>query len=189
MNLVELEDYKEAEGITSPKNDTRTEVLITSISSLIKTYCGTSFVDYYGVDKVETFNLPWAVSKIQLSECPVVSITSAEEKAAGASAFTTLDPSGYVLDTTTDTLVRILDGQEKTWETGYGTVRISYRAGYVSCPEDLKLAVYDLITYYLKDEHKEGFAMQGSTVDNSMPTANDFPPHIKRVLDLYRMLL
>ena len=57
-------------------------------------------------------------------------------------------------------------------------------------PDDLKLAVSDLITYYLKDEHKERRTLGGASIQNQSSTTQRnnvaFPDHIKRVLDLYK---
>ena len=46
-NLITLAEYKESEGIASPKEDLRLNSLIPSVSQLVKTYCGNSLVDYY----------------------------------------------------------------------------------------------------------------------------------------------
>ena len=54
-NLITLQDYKTAEGITQPKDDSRLNVLIPSVSALVKTYCGNSFVDFYSTNKTETY--------------------------------------------------------------------------------------------------------------------------------------
>jgi hypothetical protein len=66
-----------------------------------------------------------------------------------------------------------------------------YKAGYVSTPDDLKLAVFDLIKYYLKDERKERMSIAGATVENAVSsslTGNiGFPDHIKRILDMYKI--
>jgi hypothetical protein len=56
-DLITLQEYKTAEGITQPKEDARLNVLIPSISQLVKTYCGNSFVDFYSTNKTETFNI------------------------------------------------------------------------------------------------------------------------------------
>ena len=65
-----------------------------------------------------------------------------------------------------------------------------YKAGYASLPSDLQLAVFDLITYYLKDEHKERRSIAGASIQNQSSTSQRnnvaFPDHIKRVLDLYK---
>ena len=70
------------------------------------------------------------------------------------------------------------------------TVKIVYTAGYDVIPGDLKLAVLDLVTYYLKDEHKARQSIAGASIQNqSSSTQRDnvsFPDHIKRVLDLYK---
>jgi len=54
----------------------------------------------------------------------------------------------------------------------------------------LRLAVTDLITYYLKDEHKERRTIAGASIQNQASTSQRnnvaFPDHIKRVLDLYK---
>ena len=39
-NLITLQDYKTAEGISAPKDDARLNVLIPSVSELVKTYTG-----------------------------------------------------------------------------------------------------------------------------------------------------
>ena len=43
-DLITVQDYKTAEGITQPKDDARLTVLVPSISELVKTYCGNTFV-------------------------------------------------------------------------------------------------------------------------------------------------
>ena len=54
-NLITLQDYKTAEGITQPKDDSRLYELIPSVSALVKTYCGISFVDFYSTNKQDSF--------------------------------------------------------------------------------------------------------------------------------------
>ena len=52
-DLISLREYKDMEGIQSPKDDYNLSELIISVSQLVKTYCGNSFVDYYATNKVE----------------------------------------------------------------------------------------------------------------------------------------
>ena len=65
-----------------------------------------------------------------------------------------------------------------------------YTAGYASTPEDLKLAVIDLVTYYFKEERKNRQTIAGASIQNPGSTTQRdniaFPDHIKRVLDLYK---
>lgn len=191
-NLVTIEEYKESEGITSPKDDLRLNNLIPSISQLVKTYCGNSIVDYYSTNKVETFDITWDTHIVQLTESPVVSIVSVEERPSYGEAYVVLDADNqeYYFNSTTDSIYRTSGNMYKSWRYGPGSVRVTYKAGYETCPEDLRLAVYDLITYYLKDEHKERKTLAGATVQNQASTTQRnnvaFPDHIKRVLDLYK---
>jgi hypothetical protein len=166
--------------------------LIPSVSQLVKTYCGTSFVDYYTSNKIETFSINWNTNLVQLTETPLVSIVSVEERDDYSSSYTTVPTTEYFADTTLDVIYRVsTSGGAKNWPGGPAAVKITYKAGYDTCPADLKLAVIDLITYYHKDEHKERKVMAGASIQNSASTSQRnnvaFPDHIKRVLDLYKV--
>jgi hypothetical protein len=196
-NLVTIYEYKDSQNITGVKDDARIESLVASISQLIKSYCGNSFVDYYTSAKTEYFNVDYDTHIIQLSESPLVSVTSVHERSSQADDYVLLEKDGtngkydYYIDNTTDSILRTTDEKYKLWEKGVGAVKVVYTAGYSSIPEDLKLAAYDLITYYYKDEYKTRRTIAGATIDNQTTStlrANvGFPDHIKRVLDLYKM--
>ncbi len=192
-NLITLQDYKTAEGITQPKDDSRLNVLIPSVSQLVKTYCGNSFVDFYSSNKTETFTIDWATHIVQLTESPVNSVVSVKERTSYTSAYDTLTTGAYeyYLDTSTDSILRTLSsGRYRNWPQGVDAVEVVYRAGYSAVPADLKLAVLDLVTYYLKDEHKQRQTIAGASLQNQGSTSQNnnvsFPDHIKRVLDLYK---
>ena len=78
----------------------------------------------------------------------------------------------------------------KSFPTGPGAVQVQYKAGYETVPEDLKLAVVDLITYYFRDESKARQTIAGASRQNAASTTQrdnvGFPDHIKRVLDMYK---
>ena len=192
-DLVTLSDYKDAEGIGSPKDDLRISRIIPSVSELVKTYCGNSLVDFYSNNKIEDFDIYWDTFAVQLTESPVISITSVQERSGYDQSYTTLTTGAYefYLDKRTDSVIRTNEsGTRLNWKHGVGSVKVVYRAGYSSTPDDLKLAVFDLVTYYLKDEHKERRTLGGASIQNqSSTTQRDnvaFPDHIKRVLDLYK---
>jgi|TARA_R110000823_G_scaffold11324_1_gene38657 hypothetical protein len=190
-NLITLDDYKTSEKIESTKDDARLNDLIASISALVKTYCGNTIVDHYAANKTETFNITWATNLAQLTESPVNTIVSVEERESFSASYATIPATEYYLDAGTDSIYRVTtSGQSKSWPAGPASVRIIYKAGYATCPADLQLAVIDLINYYHKDEHKARQTMQGaSTANNSTSSQNDnvgFPDHIKRVLDMYK---
>jgi hypothetical protein len=191
-DLITLQEYKTAEGVTQPKDDARLNVLIPSVSQLVKSYCGNSFVDYYSSNKTEVFTIDWGTHVIQLTEGPVNAIVSVQEAQSYGGTLTTLTTAAqeYALNTKTDCVYRTTTAGYKDWPVGVETVRVVYTAGYSTIPGDLKLAVLDLITYYLKDEYKLRQSIAGASLQNpGSSTQRDnvgFPDHIKRVLDLYK---
>ena len=78
----------------------------------------------------------------------------------------------------------------KNWKTGPNSVKVIYTAGYSELPQDLRLAVVDLIMYYHKNEQKQRQTIAGATIQNQNTSSTRgsvaFPDHIKRVLDLYK---
>ena len=190
-NLINLADYKIAEGIQSTKDDAKLDLLINSVSQLVKTYCNTTFVDYYTNAKTELFNINYNESFVQLSEGPVVMSDGNKpvisERDSITSSYTTITQDvDYYVDTDLDCIYRM----NKAWPKGPGAVKVVYKAGYATIPADLKLAVIDLITYYHKDEHKARQTIAGASIQNQSSTSQRnnvaFPDHIKRVLDLYK---
>ena len=80
---------------------------------------------------------------------------------------------------------------DKAFPMGPKAVKVVYRSGYSSTPEDLKLACFDLVKYYLKDERKERLSIAGASIQNPVSTTLreniGFPDHIKRILDFYKV--
>lgn len=193
-NLITLEEYKESQGLSDIKNDARFETLITSVSQLVKTWCANSFVDYVTTDKTEYFNVDWESNVIQLTECPVISVTTVEERSSYSADYVALTVGDYeyYVDMATDSIYRTTTRGYKEWAMGPGAVKVVYKAGYVNIPEDLKLAVIDMITYYWKNEYKESKHIMGATITNVVTSSQlrniGFPDHITRVLELYRQL-
>jgi hypothetical protein len=193
-NLITSDDYKEAKGITTSKEDLRIDSLIASVSQLVKTYCNTSFVDYFSSNRTETFTIDYSTHSLMLTETPVVSIVSVSEREGVSESYVALTSSAgeFYYDDVLDTLLRTISGTSsyKSWAKGPGAVQVVYRGGYATIPGDLKLAVVDLITYYLKEEHKERRTIAGASIQNQGSSSQRdnvaFPDHIKRVLDLYK---
>ena len=192
-DLVTLAQYKEAEGISSSKDDLRFNSIVPSVRELVKTYCGNSFVDFYSSNKTETFTIDWDTYVVQLTESPVNSVVSVQERETYGGSYDTLTTSDseYYLESSTDSILRTNDsGRYQNWPKGVGSVKVVYTGGYSEVPADLKLAVFDLITYYYKDEHKQRQTIAGATLQNQGSSSQrmnvGFPDHIKRVLDLYK---
>jgi hypothetical protein len=199
-NLITLSNYKIAEGIQSTKDDSKIESIIARVSQLVRTYCANGITTYYNtaVDgtfnnkKLETFSINWASNIVQLTESPIVFISSVAEREDLSSSYTTLvENTDYYVDYSTDSIYRVSSsGAARNWANGPGAVKVEYNAGYASCPADLELAVIDLITYYVKDEHKARQTIAGASIQNQSSSSQRnnvaFPDHIKRVLDLYK---
>lgn len=197
-NLLTLDDYKLLEGINSSANDDKFDYLLTSVSKLVRTYCGQEF-DAYATSpgKTDIFDIQWDTHVVQLKESPVISITNVYEREGQSDSYQELfrdgtnDSYDWYFDSVTDSIFRTsVSGAYQNWKRGVGSVKVIYLAGYTSIPEDLKLAVADLVTYYHTNEYKQTQTIGSSTREGAKPSAmrNDpgFPDHIRRVLDLYR---
>ena len=196
-DLVTVYEYKDAEGMRGEKDDDRLNVIVPQVSDLVKKYCGTTFVDYFSTNKVETFSVRDLYTQVLImSESPVTSINKVEERTAYSEAYKELLTSNYeyYFDSDADAVIRTTkNGERASWAKGEGAVRITYKAGYSSTPKDLQLAIFDLVTYYLKDEHKARQTLGGASIQNQstagLRNSTDFPDHIKRVLDLHRVVI
>ena len=199
-NLVTLREYKDFAGLTGVSEDAKLNVIIPSISQAVKSYCGTSIVDFYSTNKVEFFDITDDETyQIMVDESPLVSVSEVQERDSQSGAYTTLisensDSSGkyeYVIDTERDLIIRTTATGDKMFPKGRKAVKVTYSAGYASTPADLKLACFDLVKYYLKDERKSAMTIQGAQVRNEVSTSLrdniDFPDHIKRILDFYKV--
>ena len=198
-DLITLQQYKDFAGLTGVTMDARINVIVDSVSELVKNYCGTSFIDDYSSAKTEYFDIHDNVTtRVMLDEGPINTVTSVSERDSQADAYVTLitensDSSGkyeYIVDTMTDSIIRTDENVDKAFPRGRKAVKVIYTAGYSACPEDLKLAIFDLVKYYLKDERKERMQIAGAMIENPVSTSiknnAGFPDHIKRVLDMYK---
>ena len=170
-DLITVSEYKDAEGLRGEKDDDRLSIIVPQISDLVKKYCGTSFIDFFSTDKVE-------------------------ERATYADTYTELTTGNYeyYVDFEADAIIRTdKNGNPKPYKKGMGAVRITYNAGFSTTPKDLQLALFDLVNYYMKDEHKERRVLGGANIQNQGTSGvrnnTDFPDHIKRVLDLYKVVI
>ena len=199
-DLVTLQQYKDFAGLQGVQNDARINTIIDNVSKLVKTYCGTTIVDYSSSAKTEYFTIKDSiVDTIILEESPIITVTSVAERDSQSDSYVTLitensDSSGkyeYVVNDDSDSITRTNSSSNKYWPKGQKSVKVVYTAGYTSCPDDLKLAVFDLIKYYLKDERKDRMSIAGATVENPISTSLrgniGFPDHIKRILDMYKI--
>lgn len=199
-NLVTLQQYKDFAGLQGVQSDARINTLIPQVTQLVKTYCGTSILDYYSSAKTEYFDIPDNLTnRIMLDESPVNTVTSVQERGNQADSYVTLitensDSSGkyeYIIDTITDSIIRTTSTGTKYFSRGHKAVKVVYTAGYSVTPADLKLAVYDLVKYYMKDQTIKRRQIAGAMLESQSTSGIagniGFPDHIKRILDLYKI--
>jgi len=199
-DLITLQQYKDFNGLESVKNDARINSIIDNVSQLVKNYCASSIIDYASSAKTEFITIKDdLVDTIILEESPLITVTSIQERTSQSDTYVTLitensDSSGkyeYVVNSDSDSVTRTSATGTRYWAKGPKSVKVVYTAGYTSTPEDLKLAMFDLVKYYLKDERRERMSISGATVENPLSSSLagniGFPDHIKRILDMYKI--
>jgi len=180
-DLITRTEYKNYLGITSTNKDSEIDLLIPKVSSLVKTYCRKTFIDYYDEAKTEYFD--GGYPELVLKESPVVTIQEVSQSKDYGKTYTKLvkytdwiDDGDLIRSTGTSVFMPYIKGY-----------KVVYTAGYETVPEDLKLAVMDLVEYYSKNNsavHVNRDVTPNVTQIQYVATTN-FPAHIKRVLDQY----
>lgn len=194
-DLITLDEFKTDQGLTKGDQDAVYEQLITQVSAIIQAYIGKKFLNG-GTVVNEIISLDYDSDVIFLDNYPVESITSLE-------AFGTVYPydstvrlpvpeSLYILDKANGKLLRT----SGYWPTGKGVIDVTYVMGGASdvtgVPPELKRVAIDLVKYYKQEEYKDSKSLKGATINNNTGSGNsnnpstNFPPHIQRILDLYK---
>lgn len=184
LDLVTKAEYKAYAGIKSTTSDTIIDNIIPKVSALVKSICRTTFVDYFDVSKTEVFKT--AVNgKLILKESPLVQVQSVQfSEDFGANYIDLVEYVDYVID---DELpaIEIIASQYLDY-IKVKAFKVTYMAGYEFLPEDLKLAIMDLITYYIRNDagiHNHKVPGGGGSVQIEYVSGTTLPPHIRRVLD------
>lgn len=183
LPLITKAEYKAHAGISSVNKDTEIDALIPRVSALVKNYCRRSFIDYVNTDIVEYFNGP--ADYLPLKEFPIIEVSGVEISTDYGETYTLLAQyTDYVLDIANENIKSLSTYGFVERINGY---RVTYRGGYTSIPDDLKLAVIDLVTYYIKNDSAihSNKAPGTSSVQIEYISTTSLPAHIKRVLDLY----
>lgn len=182
-NLITLAEYKAYAGIASPNQDSEINAIIPKVSALAKSICRRTFVDYVNDAKVERFN--GGFKTLLLKEYPVLAVSGVAVSYDYGATFTDLvEFTDYVLDPEEHSIVCISADEFPRLINGY---QVTYTGGYESLPEDLKLAVFDLVTYYLRNEMsvRSNKTSGSNSLQIEYVNTTNLPAHIKRVFDLY----
>ena len=185
LDLITLAEYKAYAGLNSDTQDATITSLIPKVSALVKSLCRRTFVDY--LDEFKTDVSRGGVNGlILLEETPLVQVSSVEfSEDYGKSYITLVEYDDYVIDTRNSEIELIAPKYIEYFRAA--AFKVTYAAGYEELPVDLKLAIYDLVTYYIRNDaaiHAKK-AIGANTVQIEYITNTSLPAHIRRVLDLH----
>ena len=185
INLITAAEYKAYAGINSTNQDAALAILVPKVSDLIKNTCRRTFLDYVDEYKVD-ISKGSVNNRILLQETPILQVATVEFSDDYGKTYTELvEFEDFVVDVQADAVELIaypyIDYKK------VNAFKVTYTAGYTELPTDLKLAVFDLIQYYLRNDAAvhSGRSSGASTVQIEYIINNNLPAHIRRVLDLH----
>ena len=208
MALVTLSEIKNYLTISNSTNDNNLNSLANYASAVAESYCGREFTSGYAIEyhdggrnsiyakklPVNNVNSVFEYDGIQYVKLqpPTLSSEALPNVAANNISIE------YTWDSETGQITRSYGPSVSRPELDYSSppifnnykkgVKVEYNGGYDSIPLDLKLAILDYIKILLKQEQSmQSFTFQGETKGAFVLSAN-FPPHIRRILDLYRII-
>ena len=181
-DLVSLADYKTYKSINSTTNDDRLALIISGVSQFVKSFCSRSFNEYTVNNKVEFGHA--GDSFYLLDEFPLIELVSVKLNTGTASVVLT-EGTDYFVDAKSDRIIAANGRRFGTSSLLFGSLEITYKAGYLTIPEDIQLAVFDLV-----DIHKDGNFTTRRLQNGATEGYDDstVPNHIKRVLNQYRRI-
>lgn len=205
-NLVTLAEVKDYLTISSTTSDAKLANLIVYASGLIESYCSRDLTaanvsyEYHdgGLPYVFVNNPPinnvWSIAEYDGNQyVPLVSppigggLPNVAANANSTPGFTYDSESGKIWKGFTTYQSSSISAQQGFNQYSRG-VRVEYNGGYTTVPNDLKLCCLALI----KDLHKgmEAKITQFNREQiEQQPYSAGFPPHIRRILDLYRLVV
>lgn len=207
MALATLEEIKNYLQINSTNEDARLANLVNYASSIVETYCNRNFEQANVTEYRDGGRNSVFVDRIPINSINVVAeyngssyVTLNGPNADGSLPDNVTSNSNalqYVWDSETGEITRLDYPQARLRSSVLGVpifdnypkgVKITYNGGYSTIPYDLKMAVLDYVKMLHKHEEiSRNVAFQGEA-KTTHPLAANFPAHIKRVLDLYRII-
>jgi hypothetical protein len=190
MSIITLEEYKNYEGLIKTDQDVKFTLLIESASNLIKTYLGSIFAPPVS-PIVEYISVDYDTDRLWPKYYPITNLISVEEPDRYSYGSTVHIPlqvgTDYVLDG--DSILRIAGSGFSCWPISPTTVKVTYVGGYTdsNTPAELKLAAIELVNYYRDKGFLPNRSMQGATIITSGTGVADLPPHVRAILDYYKI--
>ena len=181
-DLITTDEYKAYMGISSTEQDDKINLLVPIVSAIARSICFRTFNYYVDDANIEIYN--GGHPELIMDEYPTLSVSSVEYSTDYGNTYITLvEFVDYVIDKKAATIVAITT----PWTFMLNGYRVTYNAGYETIPTDLKVALYDLVTYYIRTDMavKSQRTPGSNTVQIEYITKNQLPSHIARIFDLY----
>lgn len=190
-DLITMAEYKAYAKISSSAEDDKLNLLIPSVSTLVKNYCGRTFIDNASTETTATSVSATEYCSdggffIYTKEQPILNVVTVKTRSTPFEEYVTrIENTEYIVDRQNDYIYCIYNSVDG-FDSGPNAVQIIYHGGYLEVPEDLKLAVLDLVRFYIRRESVPRAALNSNQISIENTPSADFPSHIKRVLELYR---
>lgn len=184
-NLITLTEYKDYAGISSSDQDTKLKNVILYTSDFIKAYCGRNFIDNYDGTVFTPIVEYWSggADHLYTKEFPLNEIVSIQQSTDYGVTFTSLVPN---VDYTYDLEKERIYVPGANNYSAVNAYKVTYKGGFATTPPSLKVAALDLVEYYMKKESTP--RKTSGSISIEYIRSSDLPYHIKRVLDLFRVI-
>jgi hypothetical protein len=186
--LITLDEYKLYKGKAKTDDDDKINMIIPAVSSLIKAYVGHGIIDNWDTPLVEEYTLPYDSTLLYLNGYPVREIVSVTEAVGGYVGgldstihYPVIFNTGFTYDGASGRLTRIGGNWARK-------VIVTYKTGYATVPEQIKLAAIELVSYYLNEEWKPTRASGGTSIVGPEEHVGGMPLHIAKLLDHYKVI-
>lgn len=208
MTLVTLDEVKDYLEITSTNHDARLTNLISYASQAVESYCGrelvaNTYTEYHDGGTPSVFLDRFPINNVtvvaEYDGTNYANLNGPESDGSlpanvgltsNALQYMWYAETGEVRKLKNGRATMSLDlGQYEKFNNYAKAVKVTYGGGYINVPNDLKLAVLDYIKLLHKNESSaESFSFQGES-KSAQPNSANFPAHIRRILELYRVLM
>lgn len=184
MAFISLESYKTYANITSSDNDRRLDQLINTVEAFIKRYTG---LDFERQEYTEFADVTGAY--VELDQLPVHAVLEVSYFDA-VGDLQEIEAEEYRVYPE-EGLLELTDAALSDIATSrfHGNqLKVRYEAGYLSVPEEIKQVTRDLVKYYDKGEYAPQ-SVEVQSIDYGIIQDIALPPHIRRILALYRKMV
>jgi len=178
--LISLQDYKTFSGISNNKADAKLTLTIELVDSFIETYCGRVFTSSTFTEQLASSEEMLFVRNLPISTVTTLSYYDTEMVLQEIA-------SNFYVVYNEEGSIELLDHTSIPLATIHKPFVIEYSGGFTSTPNAMKLAAIDLVTYYHKRESQNKISSTNINAEAVEIEDSHLPPHIKRVLDLYRV--